>query len=156
MDSTIIFLLAADLAIMGGVFYFFLSKKKKDQKKNAKDPSVRQSPEQAEFRALVFELRERLEELKRVTDELDRRRLDLDFIEKELALKGHKFDAVVKKAEESIKHLDTLSVNRLADDVYSKAVKMMKKGLAEEDITKTLGLLNGEMELLSALKDYKA
>lgn len=153
MDNSIIALFVADVILMAGIIYVIMRSRGKGAETAACAKAAGSSVEAPPFTQV---LKDEMDGLRGMAAELEKREAAIGLYENDIEQKRKRLDAIIKKAEEAAKDLDAVGAGRLSDDVYLKAMKMMNKGLDPEDVKKSLGLLNGEAELVCALRDYRA
>ena len=152
MYFSIIALFGADMALMAGVFYVLMRSR---EKKSEGIVTAQPDGPTVEAGLLTQELKEEISGLRVIIAELEKRRTACELYENDIEQKRKKLDAIIKRAEDAAKDIEAASSSRLSDDVYLKAMKMMKKGMNPDDVKRSLGLLNGEAELVSALRNYR-
>ncbi|MEK7773963.1 MAG: hypothetical protein AAB307_06400 [Deltaproteobacteria bacterium] len=152
MDFSIIALFGADMILMAGVFYALMRSR---EKKSEGIVCAQTDGAAVEAGLLTQELKEEISGLRKVMAELEKRRTSFELYENDIERKGKKLDAMIKRAEDAARDAEAASSSRLSEDVYLKATKMMKKGMNPDDVKNSLGLLNGEAELVSALRNYR-
>lgn len=130
-------LLMINLAFMAGVLYIIFFKKPLKMSQGA--PVV---PTE-----LIKRLSDELTEVKGVARKLETRDADLSKYENGLRERQLVLEELITKAKASATHQHKEG----HDDVYSKAFRMLKSGVPAGEIARSLGLLRGEAELLSAL-----
>lgn len=139
MDKWPAVFLAVDLALMGMVLYFV----KKDRD-NASGVGALMS--------------EKIEAATTMLSELSRGRQDLMALEKRLLEREKAVSALLLRAGNTLpKEMpanDLGFFNKNAIDPYKSAAEFLKGGVINEDIN-GLGLLKGELELISALNNIK-
>lgn len=147
MELWVIVLSAVDLVLMGGILYIMAGKKTQQ----------RLAPESATVPALdqVRELQSELTGIKRLSAELERKTADFDRYEDTINERTRRLDTAVKQAEDSAKKLEALYVSERNEDMYTKAVRMLKAGTPADEVVRSLGLLNGEVALISSLNNYR-
>ncbi|MBI5827723.1 MAG: DUF2802 domain-containing protein [Deltaproteobacteria bacterium] len=153
MDNSIIALFVADVILMAGIIYVIMRSRGKSAETAADAQANGSSAEAPRFTQV---LKDEMNSLRNMAVELEKREAAIGLYENDIEQKRKRLDAIIKKAEEAAKDVEAAGASRLSDDVYLKAMKMMNKGLDPEDVKKSLGLLNGEAELVSALRNYRA
>jgi hypothetical protein len=123
-----VILLIVNLALIGSIFYIILYRKPVARAQSA--PFAIQDD-------LVKKLNDGLSEVKSVARKLESRSMDLS-----------KYEELIVKAKASA---NSPRREAQAEDIYSKALKMLKSGVPAGEIARSLGLLSGEAELLSSL-----
>lgn len=131
-----VILLAVNLAFLAGILYIVLFKKPLQRAQGA--PVVPLE--------LIKKLNEELTEIKGVARKLETRSTDLSKYENGLKERQMVLEELISKAKAS-----AAAHQEGHDDVYSKALKMLKSGVPAGEIARSLGLLRGETELLSSL-----
>ncbi|MBI2413291.1 MAG: DUF2802 domain-containing protein [Deltaproteobacteria bacterium] len=147
MELWVIVLSAVDIALMGGILYIMSGKKTRQ----------RLAPESTTVPAFdqVRELQSELSGIKTLSAELERKKAAFERHENTINERTRRLDAIVKQAEDSARKLEALYVSERNEDMYSKAVRMLKSGTPADEIVRSLGLLNGEVELISSLNNYR-
>ncbi|MBI5454772.1 MAG: DUF2802 domain-containing protein [Deltaproteobacteria bacterium] len=145
MELWVIVLSAVDLALMGGILYIIAGKKTQQ----------RPGPESAPSRDHIKELESEITGIKRLSSELERKKAVFERHENTMDERTRRLDAAVKQAEDSAKKLEALYVSERNEDMYSKAVRMLKSGTPADEVVRSLGLLNGEVDLISSLNNYR-
>ncbi len=153
MDNSIIALFVADVILMAGIIYVLLRSRGKGAGAGVDAQPNAPSSEAPQF---THVLKDEMDSLRNMAAELEKREAAIGLYENDIEQKRKRLDAIIKKAEEAARGMEASTASRLSDDVYLKAMKMMNKGMDPEDVKKSLGLLNGEAELVSALKNYRA
>lgn len=134
-----VILLIVNLALIGAIFYIILFRK----------PVVRaQGAPVAVQEKLVRELNNGISEVKSVAQKLESRSMDLSKYENGLRERQAVLEELIVKASVSA---NSPQREAHAEDVYSRALKMLKSGVPAGEIARSLGLLSGEAELLSSL-----
>jgi len=136
-------LLALDMLLLSG-FFFFL---KKRAAHNDKAAASWKTPEVTDNASM--NKKEVHTETPRLYPEVS----DLERLEQSLLEKGKRLDDLTKRIEDRLKNIDLLYEEQL--DVYSLAMRMVKNGDSQEDISKKLGLLNGEAELIESISNLR-
>lgn len=152
MDNSIIALFVADILLMAGIIYVLMRSRGKRAETSAGAQANAESAEPPPFTQV---LKDEMTSLRNLAAELEKREAAIGLYENDIEQKRKRLDAIIKKAEKAAGDMEASSASRLSDDVYLKAMKMMSKGLDPEDVKNSLGLLNGEAELVSALKNYR-
>ncbi|MBI1911731.1 MAG: DUF2802 domain-containing protein [Deltaproteobacteria bacterium] len=147
-----IILFAVDLALMGGIFYILISRRSK-YKTVQNQPQEQANPKNSS--TLIIELKNDITSVKKLAMQLEKKQMDFENYEKTLKANNRKLETVIKHAEASAKNLELLYADQRSDDNYSKAIKMLRSGTSKEEIVRNLGLLNGEVELISSINNYK-
>lgn len=153
MDNSIIALFVADVILMAGIIYVLLRSRGKGAEAAVEAQDGGTAAGAPRFTQALDD------EMSGLTDraaELEKREAAIGLYENDIEQKRKRLDAIIKKAEEAAKYVEAAGASRLSDDVYLKAMKMMNKGMDPEDVKRSLGLLNGEAELVSALRNYRA
>ncbi len=145
MELWVIVLSAVDLALMGGILYIIASKK----------IVQRPDPQSAPSRDQIKELESEITGIKRLSTELEKKKAVFERHEQTMDERTRRLDAAVKQAEDSAKKLKALYVSERNEDMYSKAVHMLKAGTPADEVVRSLGLLNGEVDLISSLNNYR-
>lgn len=147
MDFWAIILLAINISFMGGILYIFRKKKTGLAKKLIMRPDTGSDP-------LTDELKRGLREVKLLTAGLNRQRLELEDYERVVKESQRRLESIIKEAEAAGRKLDLMQSER-RDESYSRAMGLIKNGVPADEVTSRLGLLNGEMELITALSSIK-
>jgi len=129
-----VILLVINLALIGSIFYIMLFRRPVRQAY----PAVQDE--------LVKKLNDSLSEVKTVFEKLEKKSVDLSAHEKGLRERQRALDELIARAKEAAGRS-----GEQGDDVYSKAMKMLKSGVPAGEIARNLGLMNGEAELMSSL-----
>lgn len=153
MDNSIIALFVADVILMAGIIYVLLRSR---GKRSGAAAGAQPDGSSAEAPPFTQVLKDEMDGMRNMAAELEKREAAIGLYENDIEQKRKRLDAIIKKAEEAARDMEAAGASRLSDDVYIKAMRMMKKGMDPEDVKKSLGLLNGEAELVCALKDYRA
>lgn len=154
MSLSAIMLLVVDMFLMGGMLYILIFRKNKTSRISfLPEPQNKRSVENPP--ALIAELKEELESVRRIAAGLEKKRLDFEAYERALLEKNGRLESLVKKAEESASNMD-MPLNQPDEDIYSKAMKMLKMGIPANEVIRSLGVLSGEVELISALSNFRA
>lgn len=133
-----VILLIVNLALIGAIFYIILFRK----------PVRAQGAPVAVQEKLVRELNHGISEVKSVAQKLESRSMDLSKYENGLRERQAVLEELIVKASVSA---NSPQREAAAEDVYSRALKMLKSGVPAGEIARSLGLLSGEAELLSSL-----
>lgn len=131
-----VILLLVNLAFMGGILYIIFFKK----------PLQRAQGTPAVPIELIKRLNDELAEVKGVARKLETRSNDLSRYENGLKERQIVLEDLISKAKAS-----AAAPQGGHEDIYSKALKMLKSGVPAGEIARSLGLLRGEAELLSSL-----
>lgn len=134
-----VILLIVNLALLGSIFYIILFRKPVARTHGA--PAAIQDE-------LVKKLNDGLFEVKSVAQKLESRSVDLSKYENGLKERQAVLEELILKARASA---NSPRREAQAEDIYSKALKMLKSGVPAGEIARSLGLLSGEAELLSSL-----
>lgn len=146
--------LAFDMALMGGILYILAFRKNGVAGVSA--AAVKQNPAETNpAPSILTELKEELASVRKTAALLEKQRAELESFERSFREKDAALDEMVKKAEESAKTIELTSQSRTSEDTYSKAIKMLRLGVPIEDVVRNLGILNGEVELISAINNYR-
>ncbi|MBI5587071.1 MAG: DUF2802 domain-containing protein [Deltaproteobacteria bacterium] len=146
--------LAFDMALMGGIIYILAFRKNGSVGVSA--AAGKQNPaETGPAPSILMELKEELASVRKTAAFLEKKKAELEAFERSFNEKYATLDEMVKKAEESVKNIELTSQSRSSEDMYSKAMKMLRLGVPVEDVVKNLGILNGEVELISAINNYR-
>lgn len=135
-----IVLLVIDMVLMGSIFYILVFRK----------PLVPGIVNSVTDAAVSKELILELAAVKKLASNLDAKSVELREYEKRLKEKQRSLDEMLRSAQETVSLIES-SGGDAKQDVYSKAVRMLRTGTTAEETARSLGLLNGEAELLSAL-----
>lgn len=134
-----VILLIVNLALIGSIFYILLFRK----------PVVRAGAAPVAVQEeLVRKFNDGISEVKSVAQKLESRSLDLSKYENGLKERQAILEELIVKAKASA---NSPKKEAQAEDIYSKALKMLKSGVPAGEIARSLGLLRGEAELLSSL-----
>ncbi len=145
-------LLALDILLMSGFLFFIKKRAEPSAKPAAPGKTLKGRADGLKDLASMNKSQAFTENL----SHLDLKVSDLEHLEKSLLEREKKLDSLTKKVEERLKNIDLLYEEQLNNDIYSLALRMVRKGSSQEDITKKLGLLNGEAELIESIKNYRA
>lgn len=149
MDLWAIILLAIDLSLMGGALFIILRRNK------AHKASAPQNTLAVQSTPLVIELKNELAAVRALAAELHKKKSEMDDYEKGLRERHKKFEGIISHAEAAAKNIELLYLDRKTDDSYARAIKMLKTGKSSDEIVKSLGLPDGEVELLSSISNYR-
>lgn len=130
-----VILLSINVAFMSGILYILLFRRS----------AMLRAADTTPAEALLAELRGELIEVRAATA-----RLGTDFEQY-----GNRLFQRQSEIEEMIGKVQAAGrdgLQGLSEDVYSKAMRMHSSGVPSTDVAKSLGLLNGEAELLFSLK----
>lgn len=135
-----VILLIVNLALLGAIFYIIFFRK-----------PVARTDHGASFvqDELVKNLNDGLSEVKSVARKLESRGLDLSKYENGLKERQAVLEELIVRARASAN--SPRMEAQAAEDIYTKALKMLKSGVPAGEIARSLGLLSGEAELLSSL-----
>src|SRR3990172_949785 len=117
-----VILLAVNVAFMSGILYILLFRR----------GGMNRAPDSSMGDALLADLKKELNEVRAAASQL-----------------GSEIEEMIRKVQAAGREED---IQRLSEDVYSKALRMHRSGVPASDVAKSLGLLNGEAELLFSLK----
>ncbi len=133
-------LLTVDMALMGGILYILIAGRglKKSVQPDTYAPAV---VEEAE--------------LERLQADVEKSHSLIDAYERSFEEKDRRFEAIVRRAEESARSLEALYQIQGKDEVYAKAMGLLKAGASAEEVVKDLGLMSGEAELIEAISSYR-
>lgn len=145
MELWVIVLSAVDLALMGGILYIMARKKAPQRSAPAPAPSI------DHIKALESEI----SGIRKLSAELERKKAVFERHEDTMGERTRRLDAAVKQAEESAKKLEARYLSEKNEDMYGKAVRMLKAGTPVDEVVRDLGLLSGEVDLMSALNNYR-
>lgn len=134
-----VILLIVNLALIGSIFYIILFRKPVARAQGA--PAAIQDE-------LVKKFNDGLSEVMSVAQKLESRSVDLSKYENGLKQRQAVLEELIVKAKASA---NSPQREAQAEDIYSKALKMLKSGVPAGEIARSLGLLSGEAELLSSL-----
>ncbi len=151
MGYWVISLMALDLVFMAGVLYLLSIRFKADSSTHSSDTA----DPAAYPLELVKELKSELEAVKRSSAEFEKKQ---ESLEKSIRSRRKSLDRLIKEADKSI--YDTRSsggaaVPQKTDLVYKKAMDMLDRGTSVDSVMSTLGIVEGEAELISALNSYR-
>ncbi|HAO93648.1 MAG: hypothetical protein A2X93_01365 [Deltaproteobacteria bacterium GWC2_56_8] len=145
MELWVIVLSAVDLALMGGILYIMASKK------ILRRPGPDPAPSIDHIKALESEI----SGIRRLSAELERKKAMFERHEDTMGERTRRLDAAVKQAEDSAKKLEARYLSEKNEDMYGRAVKMLKAGTPADEVVRNLGLLSGEVDLMSSLNNYR-
>ena len=129
-----VILLAVNVAFMSAILYILLFRR--GAVLRAADPSPGE--------ALLTELRGEINEVRAAASRLG---TDFERYGKRLIERHSEIEEMVMKV-----HAAGRDDGMHREDVYSKALSMHRSGVPAADVARSLGLLNGEAELLFSLK----
>ncbi|MBI4949484.1 MAG: DUF2802 domain-containing protein [Deltaproteobacteria bacterium] len=145
MELWVLVLSAVDLALMGGILYIMARKKALQRPNNASAPSVDR----------IKELENEISGIRKLSAELERKKAAFERHEDTMGERTRRLDAAVKQAEDSAKKLEARYLSEKNEDMYGRAVKMLKAGTPADEVVRGLGLLSGEVDLMSSLNNYR-
>lgn len=129
-----VILLVINMALLGSIFYIFFFRRPAAQKSHARQDE------------LVRRLNDRIEEVKTIFEKLEKKSADLSMREKGLKERQAVLDEIMESAKASAGAKEAP-----VEDVYTTAMKMLRSGVPTGEIARSLGLLNGEAELIRSL-----
>ncbi len=147
-------LLALDVVFMAGVLYMLSGRGSRitgalvSMERQGAGPG-------AEPGILIGELKDELDAVKRTSAQFKKKQALLEDFEKTIRDRGRSLDRMIKKVDESIEDARYSSGPRDTDDVYKRAMDMIGKGAPVDSVMKSLGIQEGEAELISALSSYR-
>lgn len=153
--------LALDIVLMGGAYYFLTrGKKTKAAVESAhRYDSVKRSDENAAAAAMLAELKSELDEVRRTSAYLEKKRAQFEVFERSLHEKNTRLEELIRKAEGSAVLIELAESDIVEDehrdDAYSRAAKTLCKGAPIEDVAGDLGILSAEAKLRSSLNAYR-
>lgn len=133
-----VILLVIDMALMGGILYIVLFRKK----------VARPALPQAEA-IDAAEIKNELKAVKRAASRLEARSEEFERLGAGLKERQAALEALLRKAGAAQRADGAHQADD--EDVYAKAVRMLRSGVPESEIARSLGLLKGEAQLLTAL-----
>ena len=158
MGYWVISLMALDLVFMAGVLYLLSNRSK----------AVASTPPLADSAAdsavypleLMEELKSELEAVKKSSAEFEKKQQSLESYEKTIRERRKRLDRMIKEADKSIDDAcyGAPASNRgpqKMDLVYKRAMEMLDRGTSVDSVMNTLGIVEGEAELISALSSYR-
>ncbi len=158
MGYWVISLMALDLVFMAGVLYLLATRGKSivagpGLAAAAADPPVYPL-------GLMEELKGELEAVKKNSAEFEKKQQSLESYEKTIRERRRSLDRMIKEADKSIDDArytapPQTSEPRKTDLVYKRAMEMLDKGTSVASVMNTLGIVEGEAELISALNGYR-
>lgn len=148
MDLWFIVLLTVDLVIMSGICYILMSRRTKVMRTLAVEPLGFDEK-------ILRELKADLVSVKKLSSDLKSKNTDLEWFEKMLHDKSQKLDSIIKQAEDSARTVELICADTKADESYLKAQRLIKNGVRSEEVENCLGMLKGEVELISAINNYR-
>lgn len=143
-------LLAVDLLLMGGILYIIASRKN-----IMPETLLLKSAQGGGETAGLAELKRELNDVKKATARMEKREQEFLAFEKKVEDKHKKLESILTEAEESFRNNALMYSAQITGDNYSRAMALLKMGTPADEIIKQLGLLNGEVELISALNNYR-
>ncbi len=154
MDYWTLTLLALDLVFMAGVLYM-LSGRGSGITGALVSGGRRDAEPDASSGVLIGELKDELDAAKRTSAQFKKKQAALDDYEKTIRDRGRSLDRMIKEVDKSIEDIRFSSGSRDTEDLYKKAMEMVSKGIPVDRVMKSLGILEGEAELISALDSYR-
>lgn len=134
-----VILLIINVALLGALLYIMLFRR----------PAARSRVEaQAAPEELVRSINDGLSEVRSVARRLETRSADLSRYENGLKEKHAALEELIGR---TLVSGSSSAGEPGAQDVYARALKMLKSGVPSSEIARSLGLPSGEAELLSAL-----
>ncbi|OGP21324.1 MAG: hypothetical protein A2054_08005 [Deltaproteobacteria bacterium GWA2_55_10] len=131
-----VILLAVNVAFMSGILYILLFRR----------GGMNRAPDSSMGDALLADLKKELNEVRAAASQLGS---DFERYGRKLSGRTSEIEEMIRKVQAAGREED---IQRLSEDVYSKALRMHRSGVPASDVAKSLGLLNGEAELLFSLK----
>ncbi len=147
-------LLALDVVFMAGVLYM-LSGRGSRLTDALVSGGRRDAGPGAEPGILIGELKDELDAVKRTSAQFKEKQVVLEDYERTVMDRGRSLDRMIKEVDKSIEDIRCSSGLRDTDDVYKRAMEMVGKGIPVDRVMKSLGILEGEAELISALDSYR-
>lgn len=129
-----VILLAVNVAFMSGILYILLFRR----------GAMSRTPDLAAADARLAGLKNELDVVRRTASKLG---VDFECYASKLSEQQAEIEEMIGKVQAAGRAEE---LHR--EDVYSKAVLMHRSGVPASDVAKSLGLLNGEAELLFSLK----
>ncbi len=145
-------LLVLDILLMSGFLFFIKKRTEPSATPAVHGKALKDRADDLKDLASINKTEVLTENLPRI----DLKGTDLEHLEKSLLEREKKLESLTKKVEERLKNIDLLCEELLNNDIYSLALRMVRKGSSQEDITRKLGLLNGETELIESIRNYRA
>ncbi len=158
MGYWVIALMAIDLVFMAGVLYLFSTRSKTEIAAPSSDTPVAEP--NAYPLELIEELKSEIEAVKRSSAEFEKKQQSLEGYEKSIRSRSRSLDRLIKDADSFIddsRYAAELKPRapQKTDLVYKKAMEMLDRGTSMTSVMNTLGIVEGEAELISALSSYK-
>ncbi len=157
MGYWIVSLMAIDLVFMAGVLYFLSTRPTGPV--SMPDSAGAAADSGAYPLNLIEELKSELEAVKRSSAEFEKKQQSLEGYEKTIRDRRKSLDRMIKEADKSIddiRYSPPAAAQPRTDDIYKRAMDMLNKGTSVDRVMKTLGIVEGEAELISALSSYRA
>lgn len=159
METLAIIFIALNLALMGLVSYLLITRK--EVNKDAVDAaavkavaavSIPRPMTHSDYQ-IIAELKEEITNVKVVASRLERKNIDLDIKERQFDEKLKRLDILLRSADDAAHRMERHRPAQRDEETYVRALNMIKTGVPPEEVGKGLGLLNGEVELLSGISD---
>lgn len=154
MTALWIVFLTFDIALLGAIFYI-LAFRKNASRRFTPDVASGAEARNGAAPSILMELKTELAAARKTVYELEKKRVELDAFDRMLRERYSKLEETLKKAAESAKEVEVIGDGRASEDTYYKAMKLLRLGLPVDEVVKNLGILKGEVELISAINDYR-
>jgi hypothetical protein len=149
-------LLALDVVFMAGVLYMLSGRGSRITDALVSGGGGRQEAGPgAEPRVLIKELKDELDAVKRTSAQFEKKQAVLEDYEITIRDRRRSLDRMIREVDKSVEDIRCSSRDRDRDDVYKRAMEMIGKGTSVDRVMKSLGILEGEAELISALNSYR-
>lgn len=109
----------------------------------------------AEPGVLIAELKDELVAVKRRSAEFEKKQEVLEDYEKTIRDRRRSLDRMIREVDKSIEDIRYSAGSLTTDDVYKRAMEMIGKGTPVDRVMKSLGIQEGEAELIFALNSYR-
>lgn len=104
---------------------------------------------------LIAELKDELDAVKRRSAEFEKKQGVLEDYEKTIRDRRRSLDRMIREVDKSIEDIRYSAGPLNTDDVYKRAMEMIGKGTSVDRVMKSLGIQEGEAELIFALNSYR-
>ncbi len=149
-------LLALDVVFMVGVLYMLSGRGSRITDALVSMGGGRQDAGPgAEPRVLIKELKDELNAVKRTSAQFEKKQAVMDDYERTMRDRRRSLDRMIREVDKSIEDIRCSSGLLDTDDVYKRAMEMIGKGTSVDRVMKSLGIQEGEAELIFALNSYR-
>jgi hypothetical protein len=159
MGYWVISLMVIDLVFMAGVLYFLSTRSAGEASMPDSAAAVAAADPGAYPLNLIEELKSELEAVKRSSAEFEKKQQSLESYEKTIRDRRRSLDRMINEADKSIDDIRSsgpADSPQRTDDIYKRAMDMLGRGTSVDRVMNTLGIVEGEAELISALSSYRA